>query len=244
MTEDEAAFELEHELIAGAPRIEVKFFLPDSDVGKVRDILRTNCSPGTAYADTLVTSVYFDDAGLGSYYDNLEGNGERVKLRLRWYDDRERRFFFEIKRRRYSKSIKDRLEIESTVPLTAVDYRTIRNRLRDRLPESCRELLLARPDPILITRYRRWYYVAADRTRVTLDSELEWFDQCGRVKPNLRFAAHSPRSAILELKSERGDDGRLDALLHPLRLRPTRSSKYAVGCQRLGLVGDSRGGLP
>jgi hypothetical protein len=237
-------FTLPHELIAGVPRSEVKFFLRDSDLGKLRDILRTNCSrPSTAYADALVTSVYFDDPGLGSYHDNLEGNGERIKLRLRWYDDRDQRFFFETKRRLHSKSIKDRLEVESTVPLASVDYRTILNRLCDRLPESCRERLLARPDPILITRYRRWYYVAPDRIRVTLDSELEWFDQSGRVKPHLRFAAHLPRTAILELKCERGDEGRFGALLHPLQLRPTRSSKYAVGCQQLGLVHDSRRGL-
>jgi hypothetical protein len=130
------------------------------------------------------------------------------------------------------------------VPLTAVDYRTLLKRLRDRLPPLCRELLLARAEPILITRYRRRYYLAADRTRVTLDSELEWFDQHGRLKPNLRFPARLPRTAILELKSERADQSRFGALLHPLRLRPTRSSKYAVGCQQLGFVNDSRRGLP
>ncbi|HEX9725322.1 MAG TPA: VTC domain-containing protein [Vicinamibacteria bacterium] len=240
----EPDFTLPHGLIAGVPRREVKFFLRDSDVGKVRDILKTNCSrPSTTYSGSVVTSIYFDDAGLGSYHDNLEGTGERIKLRLRWYDDRKQRFFFETKRRAFSRSVKDRLEVESSMPLTSVDYRTIFNRLRDRLPESCRERLLTRPDPILITRYRRWYFAAADRRiRVTLDSELEWFDQSGRAKPHLRFGVRLPRVAILELKSERGD-GSFGELLYPLRLRPTRSSKYAVGCQQLGLVRDSRGGL-
>ncbi|MGH9318581.1 MAG: polyphosphate polymerase domain-containing protein [Vicinamibacteria bacterium] len=239
----EAGFTLQHGLVAGVLRREVKFFLRDSDVGKVRDILKTNCSrPSATYSGSRVTSIYFDDAGLGSYHDNLEGTGERIKVRLRWYDDREECFFFETKRRAYSKSIKERLEVESSMPLTSLDYRTIVNRLRDRLPESCRERLLARPDPVLITRYRRSYYVAADRRiRVTLDSELEWFDQRGRAKPHLRFGARLPRLAILELKTEREDDGSFGELLYPLRLRPTRSSKYAVGCQQLGLVSDSRG---
>jgi hypothetical protein len=239
-----ADFTVPHDWIAGLPRTEVKYFLFEADVGKVRDVLLTNCSPSAVHAETVVTSIYFDDAGLGSYRDNLEGHGKRVKVRLRWYADREQRFFFEVKRRAYSRSIKDRLEVRSNVPLTAVDYRTLLKRLRDRLPQLCRELLLARSEPILITRYRRRYYLAADRTRVTLDSELEWFDQHGRLKPNLRFPVHLPRTAILELKSERADESRFAALLHPLRLRPTRSSKYAVGCQQLGLVHASRRGLP
>jgi len=240
----EASFTLRHGLLAGVPRREIKFFLRDCDTGKVRDILKTNCSrPGT-YSGSRVTSIYFDDAGLSGYHDNLEGTGERIKVRLRWYEDRDDRFFFETKQRRYSKLIKERLEIESSVPLTSLPYRAILKRLRDRLPDSCRERLVAGPDPVLTTRYHRLYFVAADRrVRITLDSDLEWFDQRGRAKPHLRFATRLPRVAILELKTEREDDGSIGEILEPLRLRATRSSKYALGCQQLGLVPEARGGI-
>ena len=241
----EPAFELRHGLSTGAPRREVKFFLSGTDVGKVQSILNTNCSlAGTTHVSSLVTSIYFDDASLGSYHENLEGTGERVKVRLRWYDEGDRRFFFEMKRRTFSRSVKDRLEVCSSIPLMALEYRTILARLRDVLPESCRERLVTRPSPVLISQYRRRYYVAADRRfRVTLDSELRWYDQCGKARPSLRFAARLPRLAILELKSAEPNDDTIGELLYPLRLRPTRSSKYVVGCQQLGLVSDTRGSL-
>jgi SPX domain protein involved in polyphosphate accumulation len=221
----------------------VKFFLRDTDAGKVIDVLKTNCRPAASHPSSRVTSIYFDDPGFRSYDDNLEGTGERVKIRLRWYDSDEERFFFETKRRSFSKTIKERVALESPAPLTSLFYRETLKRLQEVLPEPHRGRLLAAPHPILITRYQRSYFSVRDGSvRVTLDSCIEWYEQCGRSKPSLRFPARIPRLAILEVKTEK-EDTELGGILYPLRLRPTRSSKYGVGCRELGLVADSRGGL-
>jgi hypothetical protein len=231
------------EPVTGAPRREVKFFLRDTDAGKVHDVLKTNCRPAEGHASSRVTSIYFDDPGFRSYDDNLEGTGERVKIRLRWYDSDEERFFFETKRRSFSKTIKERVELQSSTPLTSSPYRETLKRLREVLPEPHLGRLLEAQDPILITRYQRSYFAAPNRrVRVTLDSRIEWFDQTGRAEPTLRFPARIPRLAILEVKTEEEDED-VGEVLYPLRLRPTRSSKYGVGCRALGLVADSRGGL-
>ena len=55
------------------------------------------------YEPRIVTSLYFDTINFDNYYDNIDGVSDRVKHRIRWYND----FFlnskdavFEIKRRK------------------------------------------------------------------------------------------------------------------------------------------------
>lgn len=65
--------------------------------------------PAKSYA---VSSLYFDSAGLGCYYQNLNGDRVRKKLRIRFYDlslKPEMPVFLEIKRKYDMVSVKDRL---------------------------------------------------------------------------------------------------------------------------------------
>ena len=70
-----------------ASRREVKYAIPQMDVGKLRNLLQTNCRR-LIHNDrvSVVRSIYFDDARLSACHANLDGLGMRRKLRLRWYD--------------------------------------------------------------------------------------------------------------------------------------------------------------
>jgi hypothetical protein len=100
---------------------------------------------------------------------------------------------------------------------------------------------MSRPEPGLITEYKREYFQARhDSVRITLDYDVTWYDQSGKLRPGKKFGVRDPGMVIVEGKSPVGKEIQLPQLLFPLRPRVTRSSKYVMGCQRLGLVaGDS-----
>jgi hypothetical protein len=219
-------------------RREVKFALPDTDLGKLRSILEVNCHRIThRHKTSLVSSLYFDDARLSACHENIEGVSQRSKLRLRWYDGDERRLFLEVKRRREHVVAKERLPIEASLELGSLSFRDMLKGLCRILPPRLREHLIARPEPVLICQYRREYFKALDGpTRITLDRAITCYGQMSRRQPEKRFAKTIPDLVILEGKAPPGRELELRALLHPLAPTITKSSKYVIGCQLLGLL--------
>jgi hypothetical protein len=221
-------------------RSEIKFLIPHADLGKIRSILEVNCRrirhDGPV---SLVSSLYFDDVSLSAYRENLDGVGKRAKVRLRWYDrrDQEGRFHFEVKRRTDLTMDKDRLAILSRTPLASLTFQDILRELSAILPTKPRETLMRRPEPILISEYKREYFREYHSpVRITIDFDVTYYDQSGRRRPAKKFGVRTPEWIIVEGKAPVGEELRLRHLLYPLQPRVTRSSKYVMGCQRLGLA--------
>ena len=237
---------LREESASGSSRArrELKFAVPFADPGKVRSILAANCRRVTYdQPASLVTSIYFDDDAMRSYKESVEGSGLRSKVRLRWYDSGSP-VFLEVKRRQFELVAKKRVALEPTVHPEELTFREIRDGLCREIPAELREILFAHPHPTVMTQYRREYYeLPGGACRITVDSELKWFDQSGRLRPNRKFGVELPRTVIIEGKTPPGEEARLRAMLYPLPLTVTRFSKYVVGCQQLGLVADTRGAL-
>ena len=231
---------------AGARR-ELKFAVAHADLGKIRSVLLMNLRHvGHHHPVSFVRSIYFDDDSLGGYYDSVEGIGKRRKIRLRWYNDgdREGRLFFEVKRRSFDLVMKERATIETRVPLDALSYRELETHLASTLTARHRELLKLQSRPIVLIEYRREYFEGIDQAvRVTLDSALKWFAQLSKERVSWRFPVTLPHLVILEVKTRPDYPLDVDQLLYPLRLAPTRSSKYVIGCQQLGLTAVRRGSL-
>ena len=89
--------------------------------------------------------------------------------------------------------------------------------------------------PVLLVTYQRHYLVTTDRRlRVTLDTNLRFFDQRTRARPNLTFDSIAAHFAVVECKMDADvDPGRV---LEPLGLRWTRFSKYCHGVSVLSGV--------
>jgi hypothetical protein len=248
---EEAALRLLEESQEADPttqhRSEIKFLLPHADLGKIRSILEVNCRRIRHDGPiSLVSSLYFDDASLGAYRENLDGVGKRAKVRLRWYDqrDKEGRLHFEVKRRTDLTMDKDRLAILSRTPLPSLTFQDILRELSAILPAKPREALMRRPEPVLISEYKREYFREHySPVRITIDFDITYFDQSGRRRPGKKFGVRTPEWVIVEGKAPVGEELRLRRLLFPLQPRVTRSSKYVMGCQRLGLAAAHPRGL-
>jgi hypothetical protein len=227
-------------------RTEVKFALPRADLGKLESILDVSCRR-VSYGNrtSRVVSLYFDDPRLSACRDNLDGSSRRTKLRLRWYDEPFPRgeLFLEIKRHRGLTTTKERHRLALWAPLESVAIRETARDLARALPERAAEALLARPEAVVIVEYERSYFEAeGGALRVTLDSDLVFYSQVGSLRPIRRFPMRARGVVILEAKTSAGREDRVRELLHPLELRVTRSSKYVLGCQAIGLLPGSHYG--
>ena len=234
-----SSFVLEAASAVAPGRREVKFSLPNVDAGKFRSILDVNCRRVSyAGATSRVCSIYFDDAALSAMRANLDGTSRRTKTRIRWYDTPypESRFFFEVKRREDDGIFKERTPIVASASLASMSFREIVEGLARVLPARLREHLIVRSEPKLLIEYERTYYEALDGPiRITLDRDLTFWGQ-GGLYPSRRFPARVPGLTILEAKAPFGHEERIRELLHPLEPWVTRSSKYVLACQHLGLA--------
>ena len=224
-------------------RREVKFALPNADAAKVRSILEVNCQRIIHNGpSSVVSTIYYDDVRLSGCQENLDGVPRRAKVRLRWYDDEDRRgrFFFEIKRRVDSMIHKERVELRAHQPLGDMTYREILAELQRVLPAPAAEMLLARPEAVLMTRYRREYFRASGSpARITLDEDIVSYSQRGLNRPRKAFGTKGSELVILEAKIPTGNGEALRELLHPIEPYVTKSSKYVQGCLQLGLLDGS-----
>jgi hypothetical protein len=223
-------------------RHEIKFEYLNTDISKIDSILQTNCQRVIHASDeSVVNSIYFDDDSLTSLRQNLYGIGSRIKLRLRWYDSKlpEKHAFFEVKRKANTIVEKERYAIISKQPLNRLSYTEIINELLRVLPETPRELLRMRQQPIVLIKYYRKHFKARNATlpiRVTLDHRIEGFEQIGSKMPSMKFSAPLYDRIVLEAKSTIGKENRIPKLLYPLRPRQSRFSKYVLTCSQLGLI--------
>jgi hypothetical protein len=227
-------------------RREVKYALPHADAGKLRSILEVNCRP-VAYRgeSSRVVSLYFDDVRLSGCIANLDGTSPRSKIRLRWYDAPlpSNETYLEIKKRRGEATEKIRVPLERAASLASLPLREMTRELAVALPTPLSEALLARSESIAVVEYERRYFEAVGtRVRFTLDTDLVFYSQLGQGRLTRLFPVRLPELTILEAKAPLAEEIHIPDHLRPLEPRRTRSSKYLLACQSLGLIPGSRYG--
>jgi len=224
-----------------AERKEMKFIVAGADIQKLRTVIAQQCKP-VVHGDesfSKVRSVYFDDAQLANAYANLDGLGNRTKLRIRWYDSKlpSKHFFVEIKWRKNRITGKHRFKVESRIPLSDVPFRQIIMWLEEALPAEFARAVVATPEPIVLVQYKREHYVTVDSDiRFTIDYGLKFCEQIGHRSISNSFAVHMNDFALIEGKSSINTQQVLRQLLHPFQLRVGRCSKYVHGCRSIGRI--------
>lgn len=97
-------------------RFEQKLVVPPQSAGFVVAWLHHTCIADPVYPLNLITSLYFDTPELDSYYECLDGDIYKNKVRIRWYDqpppDQDVPAYIELKSKRGFNTVKRRKEVK------------------------------------------------------------------------------------------------------------------------------------
>ncbi len=217
-------------------RMERKFFVDPYRLGLVRAWLSHTCRPAPEYPEGQVTSCYYDTPDMDEYFASFDGDLDKNKVRLRWYDSLptsgEVTAFIELKSKNGVETTKQRAAL--TIPasvLASQDFAAALPR------EALTRYLLGfgyRPPldlrPTVVITYHRYRFLEQDsHATLSLDSGIRaWLASDQRCWPPVALHA-----AVLELK---GRDLALPRRLRALRrFGPTWTaySKYASAIEAL-----------
>ena len=188
-----------------------------------------------------VASVYFEDHGLISYHEKLEGQPYRKKIRVRFYPQSNLSGAnLEIKFKKIEQGFKTRIHLSESVMTNLLNgsgnesLKAIEDPLLRRVIV---ELKTNGLKPFIKIDYNRIAFHSKTDTnvRVTLDSDVK----CSRFLRNRTAHTHIPvipsEMEILEIKSGRYFPYFLCYLIKKYSLKKSAISKYAYAVQNLGL---------
>jgi SPX domain protein involved in polyphosphate accumulation len=188
------------------------------------------------YPPRFVNNLYLDTPDMENYYDNVNGAGNRRKVRVRWYGapfGKLSKVLLEIK-------VKDGLVgTKHTYPLAPFrldqgfcshSFKSVV--LASDLPENVRRDLL-NLEVVLFNRYYRHYYASLDgHFRVTLDSEMVFYKANGVLGNAFIHHQENYRELVVELKYEIDQEPHANRVASFFPFRVMRNSKYVQGIER------------
>jgi hypothetical protein len=216
------------------PRYEIKFVIKPLEYHRVLSWLwQHNSCLVTEHPDRQVNNIYFDSYNHNSYCENIYGSSSKSKIRLRWYGESKvpKNGSLEIKCKRNQLNWKLIYKIQGELGGEGSDWRTLCSEIRRQLPSEGKKWMEMNPLPVLINRYKRKYFVTKnEKVRVTLDTELDIYDQARKPFPNYSSKSNLPKVLVLEIKFARDLRDHVMHMFGDVPWRSSRFSKYVSGC--------------
>lgn len=221
----------------GQFRYERKFLVAGLDHETVNAVVRLHPAIFLeSYPDRYINNIYLDSANRSSLRQAIEGERDRMKVRVRWYGEIRQPIAKPVLELKIKRGL---LGTKVSFPLASFrwdrDFRPVTLRqvfLRSDLPPSLLQRL-SLLEPALVNRYYRSYRRSADRNfRITIDSQLEFFSP-------IAYPGTFPRSVVdrentvLEVKYDQSREPAAQEVTRHLPFRLTKSSKYVMGLERL-----------
>ena len=215
------------------PRYEIKFVAEPLECQRILNWLRQhNSCLEMEYPDRQVNNIYFDSLNHNSYCENIYGSSSKSKVRFRWYGDSQepQNGSLEIKCKRNQLNWKLIYKVKGELGKNGSDWRTLCSEIRRNLPAEGRQWMEMNPLPVLINRYKRKYFVSRDeKIRVTLDTDLDIYDQSRKPFPNYTSKSNLPKVLVLEIKFPRELRDHVVHMFGDVPWRSSRFSKYVSG---------------
>ena len=186
-----------------------------------------------AFYPRKVNNIYFDTPGLDCYFDNLFGNGNRWKVRIRWYNETFGRaespvLEFKIKKGLVGTKKSFPLpgfEIENS-GFNATQLKSVFSEAD--IPYEIREKLSVL-QPVLLNSYWRGYFTSLNKKfRITVDDQLEYYN----LRPTwnyFQFVFREVQKTVVELKYEQELNSDAEKITNQFPFRLDKNSKYLTG---------------
>jgi|TARA_B100002003_G_scaffold149988_1_gene139007 hypothetical protein len=216
-------------------RYEIKFILDSHNISIVENWIKYAAGCKKKYPNRWVNSIYFEDPMDTSIIDNISGNNNRIKVRLRWYGNVELKevlspkLEYKIKNGRLSKKI--------TLAVPKLRDKTLNSNqsiIRKIIVQRCKKnslnhyFLKNHFFSKLMTTYNRKYFENSKGLRVTIDSKIDFrrllLNKSINDSKKLTYS-----KKIVELKFNPSKKDYVSKLLKELSLTPKKHSKYLIG---------------
>ena len=214
-------------------RFERKFLVEDLSYEEIEKLIKFNSACfKEIYQSRRINNIYFDTFNYSNYDDNVEGNTNRSKLRIRWYGNlfgECKNPMIEIKNKKGLLGWKDRYAIENFT-LNRNEYVDFKDLS---IPKyriaTCYNLQGLKP--VLINSYLRTYYSSNNKFRLTIDKNIDYYG----VNPirNMTPSSLVNKGYVIELKYNAQYDSRVDQIIQEFPFRLSKNSKYAVGIEKI-----------
>jgi len=218
-------------------RYERKYYLTDEDYGFVRTIILNHpASFRSVFYPRMINNLYFDTPGFDFFYDNVNGQQLRKKIRIRWYDEtfaHQKKLTLEYKLKNGLLGNKISYPLANIYTGESFEFEQMRSEIKaNQLPIPAMNELLVNY-PVLLNRYVREYFISDDsKCRITLDRDLSFFGiHSGKNYFGTCFKL--PNDVIMEMKYDPGNEAIAESISQNFPFRITKSSKYVMGVQYL-----------
>ena len=180
----------------------------------------------------LVRSIYFDDFNDSDYYDKLNGEIVRKKVRLRTYDPDSDLVKLEIKNKNDIHQLKESLIISKKEAKEIINGNYDNLLLSNQeLAKKFYELFISGYHPKVIIEYDRLAYISNTTTRITFDLNVRKsydFDNFFKKELN-NIELTNQNDVILEVKFDRFLEPYINKILEKYTNRYQSVSKYMMG---------------
>jgi len=218
-------------------RYERKFLVDQLDEGQVKALVLRH--PGMfhePYPPRYINNFYLDTPAMDNYYDNVDGAGTRRKARIRWYGTlmgHIKKPVLEFKIKHGLVGTKKQYPFPEFVLESGYRDDNLMKQINlSDLPPEVKSYLLSM-QVVLMNRYFRYYYATRDgRFRATLDTGLTFY-RVERLNNRFTHKQTDHRNLVVELKYEIGEDLHASRVSGFFPFRPTKSSKYVQGIERV-----------
>ncbi len=223
------------------PRYERKAALTDMDEKEFENILKEHPAIfSESFSERKINNMYFDSLNLRNYNEHINGENERLKIRIRWYGS----LFGEIKKPMLEIKTKNReLGQKISFPLNSFmlnklfSYKTLYEEMikKSNLPKWTCEMM-AGVSPILLNSYKRRYFMSADKKyRITLDKDMLFYRI--NASNNLFIDRIDDKELLLvELKYSDAEHAKAHLITQHFPFRFVANSKYLSGINLLDIV--------
>jgi len=218
-------------------RYERKFYLPDANYLQVKSYLNTHPALfKKAFDERIINNIYFDTTGFTFFYDNVDGERERKKIRIRWYGNtfkHQHKLTLEHKIKNGLVGRKESFSLENINTGEGFSVPQLRRQIKsNNLPFPIEHELL-NIHPTLLNSYNREYYVTEDgKFRLTLDKDLK-FHRIHAGNNNFSTVYNQGADIVLELKYDPEFEVYAKNITNHLPFKITKSSKYVIGVQNI-----------
>ena len=217
-------------------RYERKFFVPYLSVFQINQLIKLNpANFHEIYNSRQVNNIYYDTLDYTFFHENINGNANRRKIRLRWYGD----LYGTIKPKLEVKIKKGTVGTKLIYSIPNMDFRenstgkeVMKKLLQSDLPPQIKELIKV-CRPTLLNSYTRNYYQSICKLyRLTKDINISNY----RFMRASRFHSCSKSNnsyTILELKYNSDASKLAERVTNSFPFRLTKFSKYVRGVKEI-----------